>query len=473
MAIYLPSSAEEEQLALDELTPREIVVELDKHVIGQKDAKRAVAIALRNRMRRQKLSPELAEEIIPKNIIMIGPTGVGKTEIARRLAKLANSPFLKVEASKFTEVGYVGRDVESMVRDLVEIAIDNVREEKLEDVADKAELNAEERLLDILLPPSPPPRADGSSTTAGGVVIDGNASLTESSSRTREKLRQQLREGKLDDRTVEIDVRERNFPSFEILTNQGVEEMDVNIKDMLPSIFGQRTKKRKMKVNEAFEYLIQEEEQRLIDMDQVTRMAIDRVENSGIVFLDEIDKIAGREGGHGPDVSREGVQRDILPIVEGTTVNTRYGMVRTDHILFIAAGAFHVSKPSDLIPELQGRFPIRVELQSLTMEDFVRILTEPKSSLVKQYTALLETEGVKLEFTKEALDEIAHFAFRVNESTENIGARRLHTIMERVLDELSFDAPEKKGEHVTIDADYVRKMLTDIVKDQDLSRYIL
>ena len=473
MAIYLPSSAEEEQLALDELTPREIVVELDKHVIGQKDAKRAVAIALRNRMRRQKLSPELAEEIIPKNIIMIGPTGVGKTEIARRLAKLANSPFLKVEASKFTEVGYVGRDVESMVRDLVEIAIDNVREEKLEDVADKAELNAEERLLDILLPPSPPPRADGSSTTAGGVVIDGNTSLTESSSRTREKLRQQLREGKLDDRSVEIDVRERNFPSFEILTNQGVEEMDVNIKDMLPSIFGQRTKKRKMKVNEAFEYLIQEEEQRLIDMDQVTRMAIDRVENSGIVFLDEIDKIAGREGGHGPDVSREGVQRDILPIIEGTTVNTRYGMVRTDHILFIAAGAFHVSKPSDLIPELQGRFPIRVELQSLTMEDFVRILTEPKSSLVKQYTALLETEGVKLEFTKEALDEIAHFAFRVNESTENIGARRLHTIMERVLDELSFDAPEKKGEHVTIDAEYVRKMLTDIVKDQDLSRYIL
>ena len=472
MAIYLPSTAEEEQLALDELTPREIVAELDKHVIGQKDAKRAVAIALRNRMRRQKLTPELAEEIIPKNIIMIGPTGVGKTEIARRLAKLANSPFLKVEASKFTEVGYVGRDVESMVRDLVEIAIDNVREEKLEDVADKAELNAEERLLDILLPPSPPPRAtDGGST--GGVVIDGGTGLTESSNRTREKLRQQLREGKLDERMVEIDVRERNFPSFEILTNQGVEEMDVNIKDMLPNIFGQRTKKRKMKVNEAFEYLIQEEEQRLIDMDQVTRIAIDRVENSGIVFLDEIDKIAGREGGHGPDVSREGVQRDILPIVEGTTVNTRYGMVRTDHILFVAAGAFHVSKPSDLIPELQGRFPIRVELQSLTMDDFVRILTEPKSSLVKQYTALLDTEGVKLEFTPEALSEIAHFAFRVNESTENIGARRLHTIMERVLDELSFEAPDKKGQQVTIDADYVRKMLTDIVKDQDLSRYIL
>src|ERR1039457_5842255 len=472
MAIYLPSSAEEEQLALDELTPREIVVELDKHVIGQEDAKRAVAIALRNRMRRQKLSPELAEEIIPKNIIMIGPTGVGKTEIARRLAKLANLPVLKVEASKFTEVGYVGREVESMVRDLVEIAIDNVREEKLEDVADKAELNAEERLLDILLPPSPPPRPEATSTS-GDVVIDWNTALTESSSRTREKLRQQLREGKLDDRIVEIDVRERNFPSFEILTNQGVEEMDVNIKDMLPNIFGQRTKKRKMKVNEAFEYLIQEEEQRLIDMDQVTRIAIDRVENSGIVFLDEIDKIAGREGGHGPDVSREGVQRDILPIIEGTTVNTRYGMVRTDHILFIAAGAFHVSKPSDLIPELQGRFPIRVELHTLTTEDFIRILTEPKNALVKQYTALLETEAIKLTFTQGALEEIAKFAAVVNDQAENIGARRLHTIMEKLLDEISFEAPEKKGQEFKVDAAYVQKMLSEIVKDQDLSRYIL
>ena len=471
MAIYLPGTVEEEHIALDELTPREIVAELDKHVIGQKDAKRAVAIALRNRMRRQKLAPELAEDVIPKNIIMIGPTGVGKTEIARRLAKLANSPFMKVEASKFTEVGYVGRDVESMIRDLVEIAIENVREEKLEDVADKAELNAEERLLDILLPPVVTPRSAEPNT--GGVVIDGSTGLTESTSRTREKLRQQLREGKLDERTVEIDVRERNFPSFEIISNQGVEEMDVNLKDMLPNLFGQRTKKRKMKVNEAFEYLIQEEEQRLIDMDQVTRIAIDRVEDSGIIFLDEIDKIAGREGGHGPDVSREGVQRDILPIVEGTTVNTRYGMVRTDHILFIAAGAFHVSKPSDLIPELQGRFPIRVELQSLTMDDFIRILTEPKASLVKQYVALLETEGVKLEFTKDSLEEIARFAFRVNEGTENIGARRLHTIMERVLDQISFDAPDKKGEHVKIDADYVRQMLADIVKDQDLSRYIL
>src|SRR5260221_12264330 len=436
MALYLPTAPEDEQIMLDELTPREIVAELDKYVVGQKAAKRAVAIALRNRMRRQKLTPELAEEIIPKNIIMIGPTGVGKTEIARRLAKLANSPFLKVEASKFTEVGYVGRDVESMVRDLVEIAIDNVREEKLEDVADKAELNAEERLLDVLLPPSPPPRPEQTST-AGGVVMDGTTALAESSNRTREKLRQQLREGKLDERSVEIDVRERNFPSFEILTNQGVEEMDVNIKDMLPNIFGQRTKKRKMKVNEAFEYLIQEEDQRLIDMDQVTRMAIDRVENSGIVFLDEIDKIAGREGGHGPDVSREGVQRDILPIVEGTTVNTRYGMVRTDHILFIAAGALHVSKPSDLIPELQGRFPIRVELKSLTEGDFVRILKEPKNALIKQYQALLDTEGIKLTFTEDAIQEIAAFATRVNEATENIGARRLHTIMEKMLEEIS------------------------------------
>ena len=458
MAIYLPATAEEQGVALDDLTPREIVAELDKYVVGQHEAKRAVAIALRNRMRRQKLTPELAEEIMPKNIIMIGPTGVGKTEIARRLAKLANSPFMKVEASKFTEVGYVGRDVESMIRDLVEVAIDMVREEKLEDVQDKAELNAEERLLDALLP-----------------AAEGNADTTslDSQQRTREKLRQQLREGKLDERIVELDVRERNNPSFEIISNQGIEEMDINIKDMLPNLFGQRTKKRKMKVAEAFEYLIQEEEQRLVDMDQVTRIAVERVEQSGIIFLDEIDKIAGREGGHGPDVSREGVQRDILPIVEGTTVNTRYGMVRTDHILFIAAGAFHVSKPSDLIPELQGRFPIRVELQSLTIEDFIRILTEPKSSLVKQYTALLETEGLKLEFTQDALDQIANFAAKVNENTENIGARRLHTIMEKVLDIISFEAPELKEKAVKIDAEYVKKMLADVVKDQDLSRYIL
>ena len=476
MAIYLPATADDEHVALDELTPREIVRELDKYVVGQHEAKRAVAIALRNRMRRQKLTPELAEEIIPKNIIMMGPTGVGKTEIARRLAKLANSPFMKVEASKFTEVGYVGRDVESMIRDLVEIAIDMVREEKLEDVADKAELNAEERLLDLLLPsmPSPvTPKPSSHDSQIGFSLANEPLLAGEPGSRTREKLRQQLREGKLDERMVELDVREKSMPAFEIITNQGVEEMDVNMKDMLPNIFGQRTKKRKMKVSEAFEYLIQEEEQRLVDMDQVQRTAVERVENSGIIFLDEIDKIAGREAGHGPDVSREGVQRDILPIVEGTTVNTRYGMVRTDHILFIAAGAFHVSKPSDLIPELQGRFPIRVELQSLTVEDFIKILTEPKSSLTKQYIALLETEGVKLEFTTEALQEVANFAFRVNEGTENIGARRLHTIMERVLDKISFEAPDLKEKEVTVDGDYVRASLTDIVKDQDLSRYIL
>ena len=465
MAIYLPGVAEEADVILDELTPKEIVGELDKYVVGQHEAKRAVAIALRNRMRRQKLPADLAEEIMPKNIIMIGPTGVGKTEIARRLARLADSPFLKVEASKFTEVGYVGRDVESMIRDLVEIGIDMIREERLEQVAEKAEENAENRVLDLLLPPPPAP---ATTSTAGFALPAENG---DSASRTREKLRQQLREGTLDDRQVEIEVREHNMPTFEIISNQGVE--DINIKDMLPSIFGQRTKKRKMKVSEAFEYLIQEEESKLIDMDQVTRIAVERVEQSGIIFLDEIDKIAGREGGHGPDVSREGVQRDILPIVEGTTVNTRYGMVRTDHILFIAAGAFHVSKPSDLIPELQGRFPIRVELKSLTMADFIAILTEPKSSLVKQYTALLETEGIKLEFTREALDEVASFAFKVNESTENIGARRLHTIMERVLDEVSFNAPDMTEKSFKVDADYVRKMLADIVKDQDLSRYIL
>src|SRR5436309_9684537 len=466
MAIYLPSIAEEEQITLDELRPREIFAELDKYVIGQKDAKRTVAIALRNRMRRQKLPSYMAEEVIPKNIIIIGPTGVGKTEVARRLSKLANAPFLKVEASKFTEVGYVGRDVESMIRDLVEIAVDMIREEKLEDVADKAEQNTEERILDLLLPPLP-------NTNKGSGTPEELARAQDTFQKTREKLRHQLREGKLDERPVEVEVRERSFPAFEIVTNSGVEEMDINVKDILPNIFGQKTKKRKMKVSEAIDYLIQEEEQKLIDMDQVTRLAVERVEQDGTFFLDEIDKIAGRESGHGPDVSREGVQRDILPIVEGTTVNTRYGMVRTDHILFIAAGAFHVSKPSDLIPELQGRFPIRVELQSLTMDDFIRILTEPKSSLTKQYIALLETEGVKLEFTKDSLEEIARFAFRVNEGTENIGARRLHTIMERVLDEISFSASDKKGEQVTVDAAYVGKMLTDIVKDQDLSRYIL
>ncbi|HUX66822.1 MAG TPA: ATP-dependent protease ATPase subunit HslU [Terriglobales bacterium] len=476
MALYLPTEAEEEAPALDELTPREIVAELDKHVVGQPAAKRAVAVALRNRMRRQKLAPELAEEVMPKNIIMIGPTGVGKTEIARRLARLANSAFLKVEASKFTEVGYVGRDVESMIRDLVEIAIDMVREEKLDEVGDKAEQNAEERLLELLLPPSPPPPpadAAPAKELGFGPGAESRPAPPPPDSKTREKLRQQLREGKLDDKLVEIEVRERNFPSFEFISNQGIEEMDINIKDLLPNLFGPKTKKRKMKVSEAMDYLSQEEEQRLVDMDQVTRTAVERVEQNGIIFLDEIDKIAGREGGHGPDVSREGVQRDILPIVEGTTVNTRYGMVRTDHILFIAAGAFHVAKPSDLIPELQGRFPIRVELDSLTLNDFVRILKEPKSALIKQYTALLETEGIHLSFTDEALQEIASLSARVNEATENIGARRLHTIMERVLDEISFAGGEATEKNIVIDAAYVQQQLESIVKDQDLSRYIL
>lgn len=463
MSMYVPETVDESP-HLDELTPREIVRELDKYVIGQAGAKRAVAIALRNRIRRQKLPPEMAEEVMPKNIIMMGPTGVGKTEIARRLAKLANSPFLKVEASKFTEVGYVGRDVESMIRDLVEIAIDMVRNEKLEEVADKAEANAEERVLDLLLPPAPTPVSSSDETTRAA---------TEQLNRTREKLRNQLRDGKLDERTVEIEVKERNFPAFEIISNQGVEEMDINIKDILPGFLGQRSKKRKMKVAEALEYLIQEEEQKLVDMDQVTRFAVERVENSGIIFLDEIDKIAGRESGHGPDVSREGVQRDILPIVEGTTVNTRYGFVRTDHILFIAAGAFHVAKPSDLIPELQGRFPIRVELDSLTIEDFVRILTEPQNALIKQYVALLETDGIKLTFNDDAVQEVARFAATVNDTTENIGARRLHTIMEKLLDEISFEGPDLKKKTLRIDAAYVQKMLADIVKDQDLSRYIL
>jgi ATP-dependent HslUV protease ATP-binding subunit HslU len=470
--VYMPGgngaapAAEAELLpALDDMTPREIVAELDKYIVGQNAAKRAVAVALRNRVRRQKLPPEIAEDVLPKNILMIGPTGVGKTEIARRLARLAGCPFVKVEASKYTEVGYVGRDVESMVRDLVETSIDMVREEKLDEVADRAEQTAEERVLDLLLPPSAPPAPNATEAEA--------AQQREQTQRTREKLRAQLREGKLDQRMVDIEVRERSMPSFEIISNQGVEEMDVNLKDMLSGMFGQQKKKRKMSVADAFEYLIQEEENKLLDMDQVTRVAVERAEQMGIIFIDEIDKVAGRESGHGPDVSREGVQRDILPIIEGTTVNTRYGMIRTDHILFIAAGAFHVTKPSDLIPELQGRLPIRVELQSLKEEDFVRILTEPKNALIKQYIALLETEGLKLNITEDAVETIAKFATSVNEQTENIGARRLHTILEKVLEELSFEASDLKKKNVKVDAAYVNKQLAEIVKNQDLSRYIL
>ena len=468
MVIELPGEITETQQ--ESLTPRRTVEELDRYIVGQKDAKRAVAIALRNRWRRQQLAPELREEIAPKNIIMIGPTGVGKTEIARRLAKLTGSPFLKIEASKFTEVGYVGRDVESIVRDLTELGIQMVREEKEKQVRQHAERAARERLLDLLLP-SPVttrrPAFVGSTEPESSEATDR--------SETREKIGRLLDDGRLEDREVEVEVKQQNFPSFEIFTNQGVEEMGVNLKDMLPGMFGGRTQRQKMKISDAREVLIAEEAQKLVDQNAVTREAIERVEQSGIVFLDEIDKIAGREGSGqgGPDVSREGVQRDLLPIIEGTTVNTKYGMVRTDHVLFIAAGAFHVSKPSDLIPELQGRFPIRVELSALTEDDFVRILREPENSLTRQYRELLSTEGVTLEFSDDAIDEIAKLAASVNDRTENIGARRLQTILERVLEDLSFDADEKSGETIAVDAAYVNEHVGDIVRNDDLSRYIL
>lgn len=438
-------------------TPREIVSELDRYIIGQNKAKRAVSIALRNRWRRQRVSPDLKDEIAPKNILMIGPTGVGKTEIARRLAKLAQAPFLKVEASKFTEVGYVGRDVESMIRDITDIAIKMVTDEEKNSVRVKAEDLAEERMLDLLLP-----KPSGNPEEAE----------VDSSSDTRQKLRKLLREGKLDERYVDIEVTSKNMP-IQVFSPSGMDEMDMNISDMIGNLFPKKTKQRKVNVPEAMEILIQEEAQKLVDMDNVVKLAIDRVEQSGIIFIDEIDKVAGRESSAGPDVSREGVQRDLLPIIEGCTVNTKHGMVKTDHILFVGAGAFHVSKPSDLIPELQGRFPIRVELEPLTKDDFVNILTKPKNALIKQYIELLNTEDIELVFADDAITEIAETAQNVNESTENIGARRLHTIMERMLDDISFEAPDMQEEKIVIDANYVKEKISDIVKDRDLSRYIL
>jgi len=477
MAISLP---ERTATAVDALTPRQIVTELDKYVIGQAKAKRAVAIALRNRIRRQRLPAEVAEEVTPKNILMIGPTGVGKTEIARRLARLAQSPFIKVEASKFTEVGYVGRDVESMVRDLVELAVDMVRAERGEEVREKARAAAQERLLDLLLPPSRPPMPPfdrAQAVPSDGRATGEEAAVRDQASRTRERFREQLREGRLDDRVVELDVRETAMPSFEVIAGTSVEEIGMNLKEMMGNLFQGRPRTRRLKVPAALEHLVAEEQARLVDMESVSREAVRRVEQSGIVFIDEIDKIASRDamgaGAHGPDVSREGVQRDILPIVEGTTVNTKHGMVRTDHILFIAAGAFHVSKPSDLIPELQGRFPIRVELEPLTRDDFVRILTEPRNALIPQYQALIGTEEVTLAFTQDAVERIADFAARVNDANENIGARRLHTVMERLLDEVSFEAPDLGRQTITIDEAYVDRMLAEIVRNDDLSRYIL
>ncbi|MFH0925132.1 MAG: ATP-dependent protease ATPase subunit HslU [bacterium] len=472
---------------MDKLTPKQIVVELDKYIIGQQDAKKSVAIALRNRWRRQQLSPELRDEIVPKNIIMIGPTGVGKTEIARRLSKLAQAPFIKIEATKFTEVGYVGRDVEGMVRDLIELSVTMIKSERREKVKEKAAELAEKRLLDLLLPPikntitSPPSETKGLATktvTTKGDALEEEkkeflAEKKNQRGRTREKFKKLLKEGKLEERYVELETRDRIGPVVEVFSNIGFEEMDINFKEMLPGLFPNKTRRKKMKVSEARKFLIHEESQKLIDMDEVVSEAIKRTEQTGIIFLDEIDKIANRESKHGPDVSREGVQRDLLPIVEGTTVITKYGPVKTDHVLFIASGAFHVSKPSDLIPELQGRFPIRVELRSLGRDDFIKILTEPQNALIKQYTALMSTEEITLNFMQDAIAEIANIATEVNERTEDIGARRLHTIMEKLLDEISFNAPELTDKEIVIDAGFVKEKLSDIVKNEDLSRYIL
>ncbi|MGI8467138.1 MAG: ATP-dependent protease ATPase subunit HslU [Pyrinomonadaceae bacterium] len=464
MPIYLSGDVRDapKQPKLDDLTPREIVAELDKYVVGQTAAKRAVAVALRNRIRRQKLPPEIARDVLPKNILMIGSTGVGKTEIARRLARLANSPFIKIEASKFTEVGYVGRDVESMIRELAELSVEMTKQAAFEEVRGRAEQNIEEKILDILLP----------SSSYSANFDDENQ--PEKVNRTREKLREQLKSGELDERPVEIEVQERGTPMIDIVGGQGMEEMGVNFGDMLGNMFPKKTKRRKIKIAEAHKYLLREEQENLIDMDAVTRAAIEKVENSGIIFLDEIDKIAGRENGSGsPDVSREGVQRDLLPIVEGTTVNTRYGMISTEHILFIAAGAFHVSKPSDLIPEIQGRFPIRVELEPLTIEDLKRILIEPKNSLIKQYQLLLKTEDIDLNVTEDAIQTIAEMTAEINQNTEDIGARRLHTLLEKLLEEISFLGSEIENKAQKVDADYVRDRLADLVKNQDLSQYIL
>jgi len=463
MAIYLGGETATVKANLDELTPREIVAELDKYVVGQAAAKRAVAIALRNRIRRQKLPPEIAEDVLPKNILMIGSTGVGKTEIARRLARLANSPFIKIEASKFTEVGYVGRDVESMVRELADVAVDMQKQSAFDDVKSRAEQNVEEKLLDILLP-------------TPSYTYDANGEAAEESShlRTREKLREQLRRGDLDDRLIDIDTQDRSGATIDFIGGSGGEEMGVNLRDMLGNMFPAKTVRKKLTVGEARKVMLRDEQENLVDSEQITRSALDKVQSSGIIFLDELDKVAGREGGtHGPEVSREGVQRDLLPIVEGTNVNTKYGMVSTDHILFIAAGAFHVAKPTDLIPELQGRFPIRVELEALTTEDLKRILVQPKNSLIKQYQALLGTEGIELKFTDDAVDRLADMTAEMNKNTENIGARRLHTLVEKLLEDISFAGSDLKQKKQTIDAAYVDEKLNALIENRDLRQYIL